>query len=246
MKKSLFIPPLMILLSATLGLSVQATEVDHSKVQERLQALLPGETQWAITTSPLEGVAEVMVGPKVLYISNDGRFLLQGEIFDLESEKNLTEARQNQAQADALKVLGEETMVSFGDPDLPHTVTIFTDIDCGYCRKLHDEMGDYNKAGIRVRYLFFPRAAENSPSWNKAVSVWCAGDAEARQEAMTKAKAGETIPTQRCPSPVAEHVAMGQLMGVRGTPAIILEDGRMVPGYIPAARLSQFLENSAN
>jgi thiol:disulfide interchange protein DsbC len=122
-----------------------------------------------------------------------------------------------------------------------HTVTVFTDIDCGYCRKLHNEITDYTQNGIKVRYLMFPRAGFNSESYHKAVSVWCA---ENRQEAMTRAKRGESVTPKKCPNPVQEQAELGQSLGVQGTPSIILENGQMIPGYVPAAQLAQMLDES--
>jgi thiol:disulfide interchange protein DsbC len=122
-----------------------------------------------------------------------------------------------------------------------HTVTVFTDIDCGYCRKLHQEIADYNQQGIKVRYLMYPRAGVGSESYNKAVWVWCADD---RQDAITRAKRGEEIPHKTCANPVKEQFELGQTLGVRGTPSIILENGQMVPGYVPAAQLAQMLDEN--
>jgi thiol:disulfide interchange protein DsbC len=125
-------------------------------------------------------------------------------------------------------------------PDKPkHTVTVFTDIDCGYCRKLHREIDGYLKAGIRVRYLFFPRAGLGSESFNEAVSVWCAAD---RQQAMTDAKAGKPIEAKTCENPVIDHMQLGESLQISGTPAIVLESGDLVPGYVPAERLAAMLQ----
>lgn len=226
----------------TAGLNAAPTaeqQGDIAKVKERMVGLFPGTPMEDINPSPIGGIYEVLVGPKVVYVSGDGRFLLRGEIIDLDTQQNLTEPRENAAQTAIINQVKEEDMIIFGKDDAEHTITIFTDIDCGYCRKLHGEMEAYNDAGIRIRYLFFPRAGVNSDSYQKAVSVWCADD---RHQAMTKAKAGEEIEKKECKNPVQDHMALGQLLGVRGTPALYLEDGRSLPGYIPAARLSAFLK----
>jgi thiol:disulfide interchange protein DsbC len=124
-------------------------------------------------------------------------------------------------------------------PDKPtHTITVFTDIDCGYCRKLHHEMADYHAKGIRVRYLMFPRSGVNSPSYDKAVSVWCSED---RNDSLTKAKNGKDPAPRTCDNPVQNHMAMGRSIGVQGTPSIVFEDGRVIPGYVPAERLAAML-----
>lgn len=218
--------------------SNEISKDEFSKVRERLATTFPGSAAGEIIASPVKGLYEVMIGPKVLYISADGRYLMRGEIVDLETEENLTEPRQNEAQRVAVDKVGEENMLIFGSKDLKHTLTVFTDIDCGYCRKLHGEMESYNEAGIRIRYLFFPRAGVNSESYKKAVSVWCSED---QKDAMTKAKTGANIEMKVCDNPVKNHMALGQLLGVRGTPAMVLEDGRLLPGYVPAARLKSFL-----
>jgi thiol:disulfide interchange protein DsbC len=209
------------------------------KARAAMTSLLEGTAPDSVQPSPVPGLFEVMVGPRVFYVSEDGRFLVQGAIIDIEKKENLTEPRKNQARLKAVESISEENMIVFGDKDAKHTITVFTDIDCGYCRKLHGEMEAYNKAGIRVRYLFYPRAGLDSPSFKKAVSVWCAED---RNAAMTQAKAGQELPEKTCDNPVEQHLAVGELIGVTGTPALILEDGELAPGYVPADRLSVFLE----
>jgi len=133
-------------------------------------------------------------------------------------------------------------MLIFAPKDYKYTVTVFTDIDCGYCRKLHAEIDQYNAKGIRVRYLMFPRAGVGSPSYQKAVNVWCADD---RNQALTRSKAGETLEEKQCKNPVADEYALGQMVGVTGTPAIFLADGELVPGYVPADRMESILKEKA-
>jgi len=142
----------------------------------------------------------------------------------------------------ALDKLGEDQMVVFSPKNPKHTVTVFTDIDCPYCRKLHQEMDGYLKEGIKVRYLFFPRAGIGSKSYDKAVSVWCSAD---RNQAMTDAKAGKDLGNKTCDNPVATHYKLGEELGVQGTPAIVTDDGRMIPGYLPPERLAAVFEKTA-
>jgi thiol:disulfide interchange protein DsbC len=132
-------------------------------------------------------------------------------------------------------------MVVFGPEDAAHTITVFTDIDCTYCRKLHREIDQINARNIRVRYVFYPRFGPGSESWAKADAVWCSKD---RQSALTRAKSGEDITADNCPTPVAEHYALGNKIGVRGTPAILMEDGELLPGYVPAAELAAYLDRT--
>ncbi len=208
-----------------------------------LGVIMPGVVPDEINTTPIPGVYEVALGPRIVYMSADGKYMIQGSIFDLATRENITEPRQNKAKIAAVNAVGEDNMLIYSPPEgvaVKHTVNVFTDIDCGYCRKLHSEMAAYNKAGIRVRYLFYPRAGEGSDSYVKAVKVWCSDD---RLKAMDIAKSGKDVeaPTT-CANPVADHMALGNLVGVSGTPALVLDDGEVIPGYVPAARLSAVLD----
>lgn len=214
-------------------------QADEAAVRAALAKALPDLKPDAVTPAPMPGLYEVRVGSNLVYLSEDGRYLLQGDLIDLEKRENLTENRQEGIRADALKGLSEDKMVIFAPASYQHTITVFTDIDCGYCRKLHKEINDYLQAGIRVRYLFFPRAGQGSPTFDKSVAVWCASD---RQKAMTDAKAGKDIEMKTCPNPIEEHMALAQQFGVNGTPTLVLEDGRVMPGYAPAKYLATVLD----
>ena len=205
----------------------------------KLQAVLNGEKPTSVTPSALPGLFEVVIGGQVLYLSSDGRFVVQGEIIDLGSRANLTENRRGELRGKAIAAMNEKDMVVFApEGTAKYTVTVFTDIDCGYCRKMHSQMADYNKEGIKIRYLLFPREGLHSESFNKAVSVWCADN---RQEAMTKAKRGETVENKTCDNPVQAQYELGQNIGVRGTPSMVLDNGEMLPGYVPPTQLAQML-----
>ncbi len=130
-------------------------------------------------------------------------------------------------------------MIVFAPEQPKHMITVFTDIDCAYCRKLHRQMDEYNRLGIGVRYLFYPRAGPNSASFRKAVAVWCAKD---RKQALTTAKAGGKIEMLKCPSPVRQHMDKGKQVGVSGTPTIILENGTKLPGYVSPPKLSRIIQ----
>jgi len=187
---------------------------------------------------------KVVVGGQILYLSGDGRFALQGDVIDLGSRENLTENRRGELRGKAIAALNEKDMVVFTpEGAVKHTVTIFTDIDCGYCRKMHSQIAAYNKEGIKIRYLMFPREGIGSESYNKAVAVWCADD---RPAALTQAKRGETVPNKTCENPVQAQFELGQKLGVRGTPSLILESGEMLPGYVPPTQLAELLANNKN
>jgi len=221
---------------------IMAEEKDASgvqKVRQNLAEMLPGLTLGDINPTPAAGLYEVMVGQRIIYVTEDGRYLVQGSLIDLKEKKNLTEPRLNSIKANAVAAVGEDNMVIFGPQDAKHTITVFTDIDCGYCRKLHSEMAGYNDEGIRIRYLFYPRAGLNSSSYRKAVTVWCSDD---RKDAMTQSKSGVTLDEKSCANPVSNHLELGEQLGVSGTPAMVLESGEMIPGYVPPKRLSALLE----
>ena len=185
---------------------------------------------------------EVVVGAHVVYMSADGKYMFQGELIDLKNRQSLTEPRRREVYKVALETLGEDKMIVFSPEKTKHSVTVFTDVDCGYCRKLHAEMDQYMQAGIEIRYLFFPRAGIGSESYKKAVAAWCSDD---RQQALTDSKKGKPIPMKTCDNPIGEHMEMAQLMGLRGTPFIILESGEVKPGYVPAKQLSLLLDQPA-
>lgn len=236
---------LTVLLLLTVGLLVpmasgageQAEAIE--RIKQRWHALLPSVQPDAIEPTPIPGLYMVRYKASVYYFSADGRYMLDGSLVDLETREDLTEkalAGYRKAQIDAVP---ETEMIVYSPKEKKHTVTVFTDIDCPYCRKLHREMAEYNKRGIEVRYLAYPRAGVGSESYNKTVSVWCAED---RNAAMDKAKAGEPIQEKNCDNPVRRQMALGNAVGVQGTPAIVLENGEMIPGYQPAAQLAARLE----
>lgn len=214
-----------------------ASQTASEAIYAGLQRLVPGltEDQVQIRETPTKTLYEVIVGGQLLYFTADGNYFLKGSLFSVSTRENLTEMAEAEIRLKAIAAIPDDQMIIFSPKEYQHTITIFTDIDCGYCRKLHREIKDYLAEGIRIRYLFFPRAGVGSPSYEKAVSVWCADD---RNAAMTMAKNGETIETKQCENPVDRHLELAKQLGLRGTPALILEDGQMLPGYIPASRLA--------
>lgn len=234
-----------VVLTGLTALALAASAVvvadEAATIRAALAKVLPDFKPTSVKATPMEGLYEVEIGPQVMFVTGDGRYLIDGAIVDLETRENIAESAQSRARVRAIEQVGEENMVLFDAPAAEHTVTVFTDIDCGYCRKLHEQIQAYNDAGISVHYMFYPRAGEKSQSFDKAVSVWCADD---RQAAMTRAKQGADMPKRSCTNPVAKHMELGQLMGIRGTPAIVLESGEMVPGYVEPKRLAGLLEQT--
>lgn len=190
----------------------------------------------------IPGVFEFVSGSKLFYVSEDGGFFMQGSLIDVAANKDLTEARLGEARIAELDRLGEKNMLIFKPQKTKHVVYVFTDIDCGYCRKLHSEIDQYLAAGIEVRYLFFPRAGYGSDSYNKAVSVWCSKD---RQTALTKAKKGEAIGNLQCENPIKTHMKLGESFGASGTPMIVTDKGTIIPGYVNASSLAIGLDKES-
>jgi thiol:disulfide interchange protein DsbC len=221
---------------ALLGGMAQA---DTKAVEDALKQALPTIKPDAINPSPIKGIYEVVVGARLFYVSEDGRYLMQGSMVDLKSREDLTEKKLSEARLGALQKLGTEQMIVFKPKILKHIAYVFTDIDCGYCRKLHSEIDQYLREGIEIRYLFFPRAGKDSDSYHKAVTVWCAKD---RNAALTKAKNGENLARKQCDNPIDEHMALATAMGTNGTPMIVTEKGAILPGYVPAAQLTKVMD----
>jgi thiol:disulfide interchange protein DsbC len=194
----------------------------------------------AVRPSQLPGIYEVAHGGEVLYVSADGRYALAGELFDTDTGRNLTTERRTAVRAAALRALGDDAAIIFGPKDARYTVTVFTDVDCAYCRRLHSEIATYNRLGVRVRYVFYPRSGPGSESWHKAEAVWCAPD---RQAALTRAKSGAAIAPAACgATPVGRTYALGRELGIRGTPGIFTARGDYLPGYLPPERLLERLQ----
>ena len=227
-----------LLFAAAFGIA-PTVSADANAIRQSLKQALPGMEPDSIQPSKIKGVYEVMFGPKLFYVSEEGDYLIQGSMIDVRARQDLTEPRVAEARASALSKLGVTKMVVFKPEKAKYVAYVFTDIDCGYCRKLHSEIKQYLDAGIEVRYLFYPRAGEGSDSFKKAVTVWCSDN---RNQALTKAKKGEALPSKTCDNPISQHMAMGTQFGASGTPMIVTEKGTILPGYIPAPQLTQVLE----
>ncbi|MGA6099250.1 DsbC family protein [Stutzerimonas marianensis] len=210
-------------------------------IRDSLNAIQPDMPIEAIAESPMPGVYQVQLkGGRQLYASADGQFLIQGYMYQFKDGQatNLTEQAQSRSVAKVIEAVPTSEMVVFAPENPKAHITVFTDTDCGYCQKLHSEVPELNRRGIEVRYMAFPRQGMGSHGANTLTSVWCAKD---RQAAMNKAKAREDVPAASCDNPVAKQYELGQLIGVQGTPAIVLSDGQMIPGYQPAPQLAELV-----
>jgi thiol:disulfide interchange protein DsbC len=196
-----------------------------------------------VRPSPIPGLFEVRSGAEVGYVSADGRYYLDGDVFEMDSKHNLTEDTRKKGRLALLAgVKDEDTIIFAPKGATQHTVTVFTDVDCVHCRHLHSEIGELNRLGIRVRYMMFPRGGPDTETWHKAESVWCSAD---RKDALTRAKKGETLPPGKCQTPVAAQYELGRQLGISGTPGIITETGEFLAGYASAAYLAAYLNDPA-
>ena len=239
----------LIVIVFFLGIALRSDAVDMAElegVRKRVEALLPelrsGLAIERIEETPVAGLYEVLLnGNRTLYMSADGNYFLVGDMYEVSSEGifNLPELARQEKRKELMAKVDATSMISFKPASgLLATVSVFTDVDCTYCRKLHREMRQYHKKGIEVRYLAYPRAGIGSESYKKTVSAWCSSDP---QRAITTLKRGDNIPSRTCPNPVAAQYELGGRVGVIGTPSIVLSDGRMLPGYLSAEKLAEEL-----
>lgn len=198
------------------------------KLEIRVEDVRPG---------PVPGLFEVSSGAEIAYVSTDGRFYIHGDVFDLDTRENLTDRRRTGIRAGLLAAFPDADAVVFGPADAKYTIDVFTDVDCSYCRKLHSEIAEINRRGLRVRYLMYPRSGPGTDSWRKAEAVLCAKD---RRDALTRAKRGEALPKPGCKSDaVKRSFALGQDVGISGTPGILTDSGVLIAGYLPAEALAE-------
>jgi len=233
---------LATLLALPLGFAAGAASAQEI-TKEELASRLNGISASDITDAPIPGMYEVAVGANVAYVTKDGRYIIRGDIIDVETSANVSEETRARARATMLGSVDPASMIVFKPANGPvkHTVTIFTDVDCGYCRQFHREIEKVTALGIEVHYLFYPRTGPNTESWTKADEVWCAAE---RNSALTRAKLGGSLPNApACATPVADHFELGQRIGVRGTPAIFNEAGDLIGGYLPPATLAKVLDD---
>jgi len=226
-----------------LAISLAAiAEDDYRVVEERIRSLVPHANSIAISETPIEGILQVQINGDIVYTSADGKYMFQGRIIDLDTREDLTEVAKAGLRKELMGKIDPTGQISFSPEDPVYDLTVFTDIDCGYCRKLHAQMDEYNKQGIAIHYMSFPRAGVGSRSYEKAVAVWCADD---QQSAMTQAKLGSEPDPDQCDNPVAEQYQLGIDLGVTGTPALLTSTGQLIPGYVPPDQLRKRLDKMA-
>lgn len=226
-----------VLLLFAVPASAQGNSAELQKVRDTVSERFSEIDPQEIFESPIEGWYTIRKGAIIAYISADGRYLLQGDMIDLQDDSNLTEQARNDARVVMLAAVPDEDLIIFSPDKVQHSVSVFTDIDCTFCRRLHAQIDDYLDQGIEIRYFLYPRNGPTSPSWAKAENVWCSDD---RNEALTLAKLDQEYPTKTCDSSiVSNHYLIGQDVGLRGTPAIVLDDGTLFSGYLPPDQLKE-------
>jgi thiol:disulfide interchange protein DsbC len=226
---------LLVVMASSVSIAKSTPELDAA-----LKKLMPDNTPSSIEETAMPGLYEVSFGSTIFYFNKDASLMFRGDIIDVKKRVNLTEKKRGEARGKLLSVMDESKMIVFPAKNETAKVTVFTDIDCPYCVKLHREMADYNAEGITIRYMAYPRAGIGSNSYKKAVNVWCSDDPA---KAMGDAKEGRRVEAKTCDNPVAQQFELGQALGVQGTPAMFLEDGTSLPGYVPAKRLSATIKS---
>lgn len=231
------------LVSLIFAMSVFAKDEKSGGFEQLIKSLtthFPDAHKDDIHPTPIKGILEFTHGPTVIYVTEDGRYLFSGDIIDTADQyKNITEKSRRQARVNAIKDLKPSQTIDFVPEQAKHTVTVFTDVDCTYCRKFHAHVAELNKRGIGVKYLAFPRGGPGSKGFDKTVSVWCAKDPK---EAITLAKQGKDITQSVCENHSVDlEFQMGIMMGVTGTPSIVLENGVIIPGYLTPDKLEEVL-----
>lgn len=218
-------------------LSAAESDVENSIIT-MISSTFPDIEITSIRKSEVDGLYEVLLGPDLIYASSDGRYILQGDLIDMQEKRNLSEEQRSNTRKGILVGIPADEYIEFAPAKRKYTVYVFTDIDCGYCRRLHKDMSELNKRGIAVRYLAFPRAGIGSETFRQMEDVWCSSD---RNKAMNEAKQGMRVSKKSCDNPVARQFTLGQDIGVRGTPAIYTEQGQSISGYLPPDKLLQAL-----
>jgi thiol:disulfide interchange protein DsbC len=214
----------------------------EAQVRAAMKKINPRMDIDQIGPAPIKGFQEVIVGGQALYVSDDGRYLIDGALYDIATKTNLAEASMARLRSRLLQTIPVSDRIVFSPANPKYTVTVFTDVECGYCRKLHSQIADYNRQGIAVQYVAYPRMGLGSEDFRKMVAVWCAADPK---KALTDAKNDRPVPYRNCKNPVTMEYNLGQRVGLTGTPMILASDGTQLGGYIPPEQLRAELDRMA-
>jgi len=226
--------PLLFLLLVVISFPAFSEDSEELKLKQKLTKMFPNEVPFEVSRTPVPGLFEIDFGDSFMYITADGQYAVKGDIIDMFSNTNLTDAKRSSTRLATLSVITDENTIIYPAKKKLTTITVFTDIDCSYCRKLHSQMQGYNDLGITIKYAFYPRAGLGSSSYKKAVSVWCADD---KRKALDRAKSGQFVESRDCDNPIKLHMDVANKLGITSTPTLVFEDGQIIPGYIPPDRL---------
>jgi len=209
------------------------------RVTAALRKIDPNASPERIGPAPVAGFQQVIIDGQVVYVSNDGKYLMQGVLYDIDNQRDAGAAALAEVRKELVARIPLKDRIVFSPENPKHTVTVFTDAECGYCRKMHSEIDQYMAQGIAVQYVAFPRMGPASEDFRKMEAVWCSND---RRQALTRAKQDKTVVSKSCTNPVAMQYRIGLQAGLTGTPMVLAADGTQVGGYVPAARLRQLLD----
>lgn len=240
-----FIRSVALLTSSFVFTSALAADDDAEleQVRQKIGGMFEMIEPESINRSQVDDWYVIQQGSIIAYVSGDGRYLLQGDLIDLDNSVNLSEQSRNDARRELMSTVSDNDVITFSPDEVKYSVSIFTDVECTYCRRLHGQIEEYLARGIEVRYLLYPRNGPASRAWNTAEDVWCAAD---RQSALTKAKLDQKFSTATCDSSmVQDHYVIGRDVGLSGTPAIVFDDGTLISGYLPPDQLVAQLEQNA-
>lgn len=218
---------------------LKAPEAEYEQIKQQFGQL--NLTVNAVSDAPLEGLLQVFTNRGLFFTSKDGQYFIEGNIYDLKNRVLVNDEQMRPYIQKQLAASKDDT-IEYKAKNEKYVINVFTDPTCGYCRKLHQEMQQYNDAGITVRYLAFPRNGLGSDTYLEMQHIWCSKDT---QTALTAAKNGKDIAAAMCKNPVKAQYELGQSFGISGTPAIILPSGRLIPGYQPVKALLEQLKTDA-
>jgi thiol:disulfide interchange protein DsbC len=243
-RTTLFIP--IVAVAAAIFAAVPAIAEDDAQleqVRQKVDEMFDMIEPENVKKSPVDGWYTIQRGSIIAYISGDGRYLLQGDLIDLDNQLNVSEAVRTDARRELMATVSDDQVIAFTPSEVKYSVSVFTDVDCTYCRRMHSQIEEYMAHGIEIRYLLYPRNGPASPSWNTAEEVWCASD---RAGALTLAKLDREFKTSQCDSSIVQdHYVIGGDVGLNGTPAIVLDDGTLIAGYLPPDQLAVRLAQNA-
>jgi thiol:disulfide interchange protein DsbC len=213
-----------------------------AQARDALRSINPQVEIESIAPAPIPGFQQVIVGGQVVYVSNDGKYLMQGTLYDVRGRRDMAEGALKKLRSELVRSVPASARIVFAPKDPKYTVTVFTDVECGYCRKFHSQIAEYNKLGIAVQYLAFPRMGLGSDDFRKMEAVWCAGD---KRKALTDAKNDREVPFRACTNPVTMEYELGRRAGLTGTPMVLAPDGTQLGGYVPPQQLKEALDELA-